>query len=96
MATRPALALTASAPVEAVAALALAAGTDYTVEALDGPVLLVESTSAEAPAPGTRGHLLWPGSDGRPGDVRRYRPVAGAYLWVRGLRGRAALIVTEA
>ena len=95
MATRPALALTAAA-VEAVAALSLVAGTDYTVEALDGPVLLVETDSDVAPAAGVRGHLLWPGSDGRPGDVRQYRPAASAYLWVRALRAGAALVVTEA
>lgn len=96
MATRPALRLTATPPVELTATLALTAGAEYFVEAVDGPAELIETATATAPAAGVRGHILWPGSDGRPADARVVTPSSGAYLWARAFRARAVLVVTEA
>ena len=81
---------------EAVAGLALAAGTTYMLE-VDGdwPVRLIETDSASAPAGPPRGHVLYPGREHRQPDRLSYRAAAGLYLWAVPLGPATRLVGTE-
>ena len=78
-----------------VAALALADGTDYYLEALRGPVELLRTDSAVAPAADAIGRPIWPGSDRREPDSRIYTPAAGEYLHARAMRSDGAALVLD-
>ena len=80
---------------EVVSELSLANGTDYYLEALDGPVELRRTDSVNAPAADARGRLFWPGSDRRQPDARIYTPAAGEHLHARAMRDRATLVLDE-
>ena len=93
--------MTAAVPITAVptdvgAAAGWTAGAEYTVEALDADVTLVETASADAPAVTTRGHLLQPGTTRRPADVRLVTAAAGVHLWAWAPYGPAVLVWSEA
>ena len=80
---------------EVVSEAGLAAGTDYYVEALHGPVELARTDSAAAPAADARGRPIWPGSDRRQPDSRTYTPVAGEFLHARAMRSDGAALVLD-
>lgn len=85
-----------AAPVDVGAAASWTAGDEYTIEALDADVILVETASAVAPPATTRGHLLQPGTTRRPADVRLVTAAAGVHLWAWAPYGDAVLVWSEA
>lgn len=83
-----------------LAALNLAAGTTYLLEAHDAPVVLYEvagasQAAADAAALPARGHVIFPCTAAHPAGGRlTYTPRAGAYPQVVST-GAATLAVTE-
>ena len=84
--------------------LALVANTDYTLECVEGTSIILRDLEAAqgtpdtvpaAPPAGEFGHVMWPGTSARVGDIRRYRALRGWYLFARSSRRVATLVVTE-
>ena len=85
-----------AAPVDVGATAGWTSGTEYTLEALDADVILVETASSDAPPTTTRGHLLQPGTTRRPADIRVVTAAAGTHLWAWAPYGDAVLVYSEA
>ena len=87
-------------------ALNLVPHTEYLLEVVAGPNILLLDVEAEdssqldvvppAPNKNSFGHVMWPGSSARPADLRGYRSLRGWYLFAKSTHRVATLVVTEA
>ena len=85
-----------AAPTDVGSAAGWTAGTEYSLEALDADVIIVETASASAPPITTRGHVMQPGTTRRPADIRLVTAAAGTHLWAWAPYGPAVLVWSEA